>query len=225
MSRQGNDRYVEFKTYDWRHMQVAPISTDPSATTNYFKAHENSLPYEMSPAFFDPEVLVKYKSDREKYQVLEEQRLIRCRAGWSLRAYDVNEAGQVHAYIVYLRSLPYQEQLYWLSFNKEPKAGISARALEHDFKGEWTDITTPLVDLLALLRKWTDAKVSWWTLGSDELFAAVNTPYTSSVDEWSRAFSDLAKLLVEGFQVKDYPKRTSRIWNPVQQKGREYRAP
>ena len=143
---------------------------------------------------------MKYKNDREKYEVLEESRLIRCRAGWSLRAYDINKRGQVHAYIVYLRSLPYQEQLYWRSFNEEPKAGISARALEHDFKGEWTDCTTPLLDLLALLRKWTDAKVSWWRPGSDERFAAVNTPYTSSVEEWSRAFLDLAKLLVEAFQ-------------------------
>ena len=107
----------------------------------------------------------------------------------------------MHAYIVELRFLPYEEQLYWLSFNVEPKTGISKRALEHDFKGEWSDIITPLENLLALLRKWTDAKVSWWTHSSDKLFAAVNTPYTSSSEEWSQSFLDLAKLLVEGFQI------------------------
>ena len=201
MPMPGDDNYVEFKAFDYRHGRVVGISTDPSATTNYFEAHENSLPLEMSPAFFRAEVLVKYKNDREKYEVIEENRLITCRGGWSLRAYDINEAGQVHAYICYLRSLPYEEQLYWLSFNEEPKAGISTRALEHDFKGEWADNSTPLADLLALLRKWHDLKVSWWTLGNDSLLTGVNTPYTSSTEEWSKASSDLAKLLVEGFQT------------------------
>ena len=201
MSTHADDRYIEFKALDFRHDRVADISTDPSATTNYFEAHENSLPFETSPAFFRSEVLVKYKNDREKYEVLEESRLITCRGGWSLRRYDINEVGQVHAYICYLRSLPYEEQVYWLSFNEQPKVGISKRALVHDFKGEWADFNTPLGDILSLLRKWNDLKVPWWVLGSETLLAAVNTPYTDSVEEWSRAFLDLAKLLVEGFQL------------------------
>jgi hypothetical protein len=44
--------------------------------------------------------------------------MIDCRGGWSLRDFDTNEAGQVHAYICDLRNLPYQEQLYWKSFNE-----------------------------------------------------------------------------------------------------------
>jgi hypothetical protein len=63
---ENNKQYVEFIAYDWRNKCVRTISTDPAATTNYFRASENTLPYEMSPAFFKPEVLLKYKADRDK---------------------------------------------------------------------------------------------------------------------------------------------------------------
>ncbi|MGH8627431.1 MAG: hypothetical protein ACREYC_19905 [Gammaproteobacteria bacterium] len=115
-------QYVDFIALDWRNKRVAKISTDPKATTNYFEAHSNSLPYELSPAFFRPDVILKYKTDKEKYTVGE--RDITCRAAWHLRAFDVNEAGQVFAYICYLHNLPHSEQLHWQSCNEVPKAGI-----------------------------------------------------------------------------------------------------
>ncbi len=110
-----NNQYAEFVAYDWRNKRIAKISTDPSATANYFNGEGNSLPYELSPAFFRAEVLLKYKADRDKYTVSERE--VSCRAAWHLKGIDVNEAGQVHAYICYLRHLPYEEQLHWLSFN------------------------------------------------------------------------------------------------------------
>ena len=197
-----DNRYVAFTAHDVRHGRLADISTNPSSTTSYFEAHENCLPFEMSPAFFRPDVLVKYKSDRERYTVHEEHRTITCRGGWELRTYDVNEAGQVHAYIVDLRSLPYQEQLYWKSFNEKPSAAISERAFRQDIKGEWTDMTTPLEDVLATAKAWAGADLPWWKLRSETLAERVTTPHTSSRDEWAGAFLDLANLLVEGFQVK-----------------------
>lgn len=145
---------VEFAALDWRHGRIETISTDRSATTNYFVAKQNDLPYETSPAFFKADALAKYKSDHEKYQI--ESRWIRCRASWSLR-YDVNEADQVHVYICDLRRLPHSEQLYWASFNEDPRAGISQRAFETDFKGVWSSLTTPLDEVLDVLRRWCDA--------------------------------------------------------------------
>jgi hypothetical protein len=136
-----DQQYVEFLAHDWRNKRLAKISTDPATTTNYFDAQDNSLPFELSPAFFRPEVLLKYKGDRDKYTV--GPRDIDCRAAWTLRGYDVNEAGQVHAYICDLRNLPYSEQLHWASYNEAPKASISERAFRQDFKGEFTSQTDP----------------------------------------------------------------------------------
>jgi hypothetical protein len=195
-----NKQYAEFIAWDWRNKQISKISTDPSASTNYFVAKDNELPYELSPAFFRPEVLSKYKTDREKYTVGE--RDVSCRAAWHLKGIDVNDAGQVHAYIVYLRNLPYSEQLHWLSFNEEPKTGIAQRAVTTDFKGEFSDLPNPLEKLLSIVQRWDHDGVPWWTLRDDNLVGRVNIPLTSSRDEWAESFMDLAKLVVEGFETK-----------------------
>ena len=200
-SGEDEKEYVEFIAWDWRNKRTTKISTDPTATTNSFHTRDNSLPFELSPAVFKPEVLLKYKADQDQYTIDERIRTIRCRSAWVLESYDINEAGQVHAYIVDLRGLPYQEQLYWLSFNEDPKGGISKRALENDFKGECTD-PGPLENVLFIVRGWTESDLTWWKLREEVLLERVSTPRTSSRDEWANAFKDLSKLIIEGFQVK-----------------------
>jgi hypothetical protein len=192
--------HASFIAQDWRHDKVVEISTDPSATTNYFEARENDLPYELSPAFFRPEVLSKYKTDREKYTV--DDREVRCRAAWTLRGYDINDAGQVFAYICYLRNIPYSEQLHWKSFNEAPKEGISERAFINDFKGEFATLQHPRAKTLSILQRWQTRGVSWWTLRDEDLLHRANPPITSSKDEWAEAVMDLSKLVVEGFDLK-----------------------
>ncbi len=195
-----NKQYVEFTAYDWRNNRVTKISTDPAATTNYFRAKGNMLPFELSPAFFRPEVLLRYKADHDKYMVGE--RDILCRGTWHLEAIDVNEAGQVHAYICYLRRLPYEEQLYWLSFNEPPRASISRRAFVNDFQGEFVNFVQPSQMVLSIVQRWRHDKAAWWTLRDEKLLERVNTPVTGSRDEWAEAFMDLAKLVTEGFETK-----------------------
>jgi hypothetical protein len=195
-----HEGHVEFIAYDWRNKRLTKISTDPTATTNYFDAKENSLPFELSPAFFRPEVLLKYKGDRDKYTI--GPRDIHCRAAWTLRGYDVNEAGQVHAYICDLRNLPYSEQLHWASYNEPPKTGISERAFISDFKGEFTAHRDPLQSVLSIIRRWDDHNVFWWKLRDRTLLERLSTPRTASRDEWAEAFMDLSKLVIEGFDVK-----------------------
>lgn len=195
-----NKQHAEFIAYDWRNKRVTKISTNPVATTNYFQAEGNALPFELSPAFFRPEVLLKYKADRDKYTVGE--RDVSCRAAWHLEAIDVNEAGQVHAYICYLRRLPYAEQLHWLSFNELPKTSISERAVVNDFQGEWVSFVQPLRKVLSIVQRWRDSNAKWWILRDEKLLERVNTPLTASRDEWAEAYMDLAKLVVEGFETK-----------------------
>lgn len=193
-------KYAAFIAHDWRNKKITKISTDPKATTNYFEADGNSLPYELSPAFFRPEVLTKYKADREKYCI--EERNIHCRSAWYLRGYDVNEAGQVHAYICDLRALPHAEQLHWLSYNEPPKASISERSYTADFKGEFVSFANPRQLIMSTLHRWKDQRVAWWTLRDKELLHRAHTPLTASRDEWGDAFLDLSQLIVEGFEVK-----------------------
>jgi hypothetical protein len=204
-SGRKNKKYAEFIAYDWRNQRIVPMSTDPAATTNYFEAKDNKLPFELSPAFFRPEVLSKYKTDRDKYTLGE--RDLTCRAAWHLKGIDVNEAGQVHAYIGDLRALPYEEQLHWLAHNEEPKTSISQRAYVNDFQGEFVHFTEPPAQLLSMIQRWYDKKVPWWKLRDEKLLDRINTPLTSSRDEWAEAFMDLAKLVVEGFETTPLRKK------------------
>ena len=201
-SRRKGRQYARFITKDLRNCKVIEVSTHPDHTTSYLDAGNNDLPFELSPAFFRPEVLSRYKADRDKYVVDEMGRRIACRGNWSLRGYDVNEAGQVHAYICDLRSLPHQEQLHWQIHNEAPKGTISNRAFENDVKGEWTDHVTPLERTLSILRRWRDENWEWWRSPKEDDLLRVNTPIANSRDEWAEAFLELAKVTVEKFRPK-----------------------
>jgi len=71
---------------------ITEISCNPTCLANYFT--KSDLPFEISPAFFRPEVLLRYKSDPDKYELTI--RSISCRDAWYLQTYDINDAGQVH---------------------------------------------------------------------------------------------------------------------------------
>lgn len=192
--------YVEFLVLDLRDERVKDVSCGPGCTATYFNANSNDLPYEMSPAFFRPEVLAKYKADSDKYHLAE--RSITCRGAWSLETYDINEEGQVHTYLRYLRRLPYQEQLYWKAHNEIPKGPISRRAFEGDFEGRWTQESDPLQDLKRLLNRWHRRSTPWWSLRSDRLPEKVNYPATTSADEWANEILILDQLVIEGFEER-----------------------
>ena len=195
-------QYASFTILDGRHGNITTVSTHPDDTTSYFDAAQNALPFEVSPAFFRPEVLSKYKADRSKYVVDEVGRSITCRSIWHLKGYDINEAGQVFAYICYLRNLPYAEQLHWQIHNEIPKGGISERAFQNDILGEWTDHITPLERMLAILKQWNDAQSGWWSIPNTEALLRLNTPIANSRDEWAEAFLEIAQTVIEKFRPK-----------------------
>ena len=197
---QSESEPVEFIVYDYRNEQIATVSTDPSATTNHFEDVQNQLPYEDSPAFFRSEVLSKYKADREKYTVTEHN--ITCRAVWTLGNYSVNEAGQVAAYICYLREIPHEERLHWKAYNERPKTGLSKRAIQNDFLGQWADESTPLEELALILDRWEKKGSDWWSAGSEYSHADLAVPYGDNRDEWARAILALSNSVVEGFKIK-----------------------
>lgn len=212
--REEKREYASFIAVDWKNRVVREISTAPGATANYFT--KSDLPFEVSPAFFRPEVLLRYKADAEKYRLTD--RSVSCRGAWHLTTYDINEAGQVHTYIVYLRDLPYEEQLHWKAYNEPPKGGISERALTTDFEGQFYSGYDPLNSLKQVLSELKEQGSPWWTLRSDDLVEKVHYPVTTSADEWSDEILRLDQLLVEGFQEKwlrDKARELGRTVEPV----------
>lgn len=206
-------KYETFIAYDWKHKKIAKCSCDPKELSNYFI--ESDKPFGTSPAFFKPEVLSKYKQNPEKYTL--EQRSIRCRGSWSLKTYDINEAGQVHTYLIYLGYLPHSEQLHWKSSNEKPKTGISKRAITTDFFGQWDLSYEPLSALKESLGKLQKEKSELWSCADEKLYQQLNYPVTDSVKEWADEIHTLDKLVVEGFK-RSYLKKLAKSLNCFNEK-------
>ena len=201
-SMRADREHASFIIQDFRNdNKVVEVSAAPGHTVNYFNMQGTSLPHELSPAFFRPEVLSRYKADREKYTIDEVHRFISCRGVWDLRSYDINDAGQVHAYLCDLRNLPDGEQMHWKIHNEKPKGTISKRAYENDFQGEWASYETPLDRVMYTVRGWDRRKPDWWKINDEDDLRRVNTPVSNSKDEWGSAFVELSKAVIEGFQV------------------------
>ena len=194
----SDEKYATFIAQDWKNNRVEEISCAPSDISNYFT--ESDLPFEMSPAFFRPEVLLKYKSDREKYSLNYQS--ISCRGSWSLETFSINDAGQVATYLGYLNRLPYEEQLHWKQYNEYPKAPLSKETIATDFHGQWDTRYDPLINIKERMRKLIENGAKWWTLRNENLIDNTQYPYTSSSDEWAGEIQNLDQMMIEGFNDK-----------------------
>lgn len=196
-----NKSYATFIAHDLKNNKVEELSCDPSTLSNYYEL-QSSFPNEMSPVFFNPEVLGKYKRNKDKYTVTD--RTISCQNAWYLQTYDINDANQVHTYLIYLSALPYNEQLYWKSFNEVPKNGISKRAMQTDFKGIPVNILDPLNELKKFLIDLNNKNVLWWKLRNYNAIDKLQLPVTLLFADWQDEILALHQILMEGFDVKSF---------------------
>ncbi|MCY4005715.1 MAG: hypothetical protein OXE84_02645, partial [Rhodobacteraceae bacterium] len=191
-------QYASFKILDRKNKRQIETSCGPEHIVNYFT--ESELPLEISPAFFRPEVLQKYKQDIEKYTISD--RSISCRGAWDLKSYDINEAGQVHAYIGDLAKLPFEEQLYWKSFNEWPKGNISNRAFQNDILGEVSTEDNPLAEVRRIVALLNREAPAWWCPREDEVIYKVLGCAADSIEEWGNEILAFDQMVNEGFRAK-----------------------
>ena len=124
---------------------------------------------------------------------------ISCRGAWYLKSYDINDAGQVHAYIGDLAHLPFEEQIYWQSFNEWPKGAISKRAHQNDILGEFSTEYDPLNSIKRKVKLLDDASPSWWKPRDEKLSDAARYPATDSVLEWGNEVSRSTNTWLKAF--------------------------
>ena len=156
-------------------------------------SYEDGMHFET--AFFRPEVLSKYKADLEKYNF--EENHIGCRGSWHLEFYDINEAGQVYAFLKHLSYLPNEEQLNWKQFNEKPKAQIPRHVIKGVLYGESSSYYSPLAKLKDKLRS---LQCKWWRIPTPDVIKRAQHPATGSNDDWRDEIIHLDQLLVEGFK-------------------------
>jgi hypothetical protein len=194
--------YETFKIHDWKNGKLVEWSCAPSDLSNYFI--KSDKPFEISPAFFSPHVLTKYKADPDKYDLAD--RSITCRNAWHLKTFDINEVGQVHTYIGYLQNLPFKEQQHWKLHNEWPKAPISKRAFDTDFKGEWTSESDPLQSLRYAVSELDRSPPPWWRVRGSQVRDRVHYPVTTSSKEWADELLALDQMVIEGFVATELRK-------------------
>lgn len=202
LNTDGYKEYVKFLAHDWKNELVSELSCDPQKLGNYFI--KSKMPYETSPAFFKKDVLLKYQNDPDKYTI--DVRSINCRGAWHLKSYDINEEDQVHVYLIDLAQLPYQEQLYWKSYNEKPKGTISKRAFINDFEGEIYHDYDPLHNLKSQLKEMYTEGLMWFGNKDIKLIDEIHFLTTSSKKEWKQSITTLNILLVDNFDKKGLTK-------------------
>ena len=211
-------KYASFIVQDWKNKRLLEdYSIAPENFANYFT--KSDLPFEISPIFFKPEVLDKYKQNPDKYEMSE--RSVYCRGGWHLETYDINEYNQVHTYAIYLSRLPYAEQLHWLQYNVKPKDGVSKRAFRTDFEGNFPESRSELEELKAALLNLESIKVSgleghlWAPKGGswENASKGLHLVHTENPNQWHDFVIALANTVNEGFQKKILAKIASSFGN------------
>jgi len=206
-SNEELNKYEKFIAWDWKNKRIAECSCDPNELCNYFV--KSNKPHEMSPVFFKPEVILKYKQDAEKYSICNN--LISCRGIWGI-PFEVNEVGQIYTYLIYLSGIPYSEQLYLKSYNENPKAGISEKSIKENFRGEFDLTYEPLSELKESLHILQNSKSELWSCNNEELYNILNYPLSDSLEEWQNEIHNLDKLVIEGLN-NSYIKKLSKSLN------------
>ena len=215
-------RYESYVVADWRNSgtpgrrpnprilldhtkcTLVPASCNPDRLASYFDP-PSSLPYQVSPTFFKPDVLNRYLADSDKYSVDDQS--ISCRNAWHLQVYRVNSARQIYTYVTYLGDLPHSEQVYWKSFNEPPQAGITQSAYDTDFEGDWLREENRLRDIKDTARDLEARGVGWFKLREPDLLNRLHLPLTEENQSWDDAIGKLAKIVNEGLQKQFFAKR------------------
>ena len=200
---ESKQEYETFLALDWQHSKrLVNMSCSPDV-------------YKLLPAFFRQEVLSKYKSDQSKYSFSEYS--VGEGNKWNLK-YSINDEGQVHAWLVDIGKIPYDEQQHWKLYNEASRPAISnldqepeqilASVIEKGFyeaeiKGSFDYTQRSLSLLKDTLRELDESQCLWWKKSTNDCIAKINYPIVKSFndsEDWGREIQRLHGLLVEGLQ-------------------------
>lgn len=190
---------VKFLCWPWapgdpKHAECRESGVRRADLRSYFEPPDDRC-LEITPVFFDAEVLTRYKQNKDRYEVQDRQ--IHAYDAWTLKTYDINDAGQVHTYLVYLGQLPRKEQLYWLAHNEAPKARISDRAFTTDIEGNFGPDTS--INRLRRMAERQTQKGSVWWRTHDPLMVERYLPThdENAVEPWKQAVIELHQCTIE----------------------------
>jgi hypothetical protein len=163
----------------------------------------------LTPVFFTKEVFKKYMDNPKRYKVDFTLHTFGCLNLWGER-FDINNTGLVNIYLGDLAHLPYEEQMYWKTFNVLPDGGISEARFKADFEGKFSDSKDPIHCFKQAFKTlqqrfknnfgvplFLDLKT-----GDQYCYSSLHVPFTAEPKEFDEQLLCLAKLLNDSINKK-----------------------
>lgn len=178
---------------------------------NLFGGNKDNPQY-LTPIFFKKEVLGKYYSQTEKYNVGDGG--IGCGGLWFLRL-DMNNPNYISAYLGDLgRDLPFSEQQYWKHYNVPPNGTISDVEFKRSFMVRPTNPTDEVLyfrDLLYKLNGYWNSQYSFNLFkplneSDSHYYKSFRIPLTNEQKDFDEQLSSLSKIVLESINIKEINK-------------------
>ena len=182
-------------------------NSNPDFLANLFGANPEAPNY-LTAVHFKKEVLDKYYGKPSKYSVSDSN--LSCGSLWGLQI-DNHHDGKICVWLGDLgRDLPYEEQLYWRSFNVAPSGGVSetyykrqimaqftdSDRLEHVFKSKYSELQKISIEHLGwdLLLPLNDEDIHH--------FECLRIPSTNEQRDFDDLVLGLTKVLIDSLNEK-----------------------
>jgi len=174
---------------------------------NKIDSNQNKYDY-FTPVFFSRDVLTKYFQNPNRFSI--EDSTVKLKGSWRLDI-DNNIDDCIVAYLGDLRTIPYEEQLYWKSFNINPKQGISDRKFKIDFLSIYVE---PSIEDLKFKLDYENINDKWkekfgFKLFSDfdkddiHCFKSIRIPLKNDKSEFDNLILNLAKVTIDYINIKE----------------------
>ena len=191
------------------------IGTDADGRAVEHPADEDELdsPFDtggvpfLTPVYFRKDVLQKYLTDPDRYQVSDGH--LSCGHLWGMPI-DNDIADHVAVFLGDLEKLPYEDQLYWRGHNIKPEGRkMSLTNFKRSIEGQFASATQP--DHSFRQEYWNlqscFVSVDWPLLlklaeGDKHLLETLRVPLNASQAEFDSQVGALAKIIIDSLNVK-----------------------
>lgn len=201
-----NKKYIEFITGINEKGEINTYTSNPDELANYFGANPQA-PHFLTAIAFNREVLKKYLGQPEKYSV--EDGYLRCGGLWGVPIDNNHQEAVIVVFLGDLGRLPYEEQLYWRSFNLTSKGKTSEVNFKRSFLAEFTEPTNIDLVLKSNYQKLQNNWLSYFgwnlydplTAGDQHYFETLRIPLTNDQAEFDKQILAMAKLFVDAISI------------------------
>lgn len=205
-------KYEEFIIGSDEYGNAITYTSDPDKLANYIGTNPGAPSY-LTPVFFKKEVLQKYMSKPELYDVREGY--LGCQSLWSIEI-DNYHKNCVSVYLGDLgRDLPECEQVYWKSFNIIGEEPLSTESFQRDFLN--MAVESSMADhrfrkYYRILKNEWKRKYGWefyLSLSEEDEYnlTQIRIPLVDSQPEFDQLVLSLVKILIDSINEKEIQKR------------------